>query len=71
MGQFTDCFWRQRNGLCNLRRRDTFRQLPQSQGAQNDAHLLNATPEHSSNFSQILRAYPEFVDTRLSSILRG
>jgi hypothetical protein len=51
MGELTDGFCRQGNTLCNLRRRDTLRQLPQSKGAQNHAHLLNPTSEQGSNFS--------------------
>ena len=54
MGQLTDGFCRKGNTLRNLRRRDTLRQLPQSKGAQNHAHLLNPTSKQGSNFSQIL-----------------
>jgi len=45
MGQLTNSLCRQRNALRNLWRGKTRRQLPQSKGTQDDAHLLNSTPQ--------------------------
>ncbi len=54
MRQLADSFRRQRDALRNLRRCDTRRQLLQSKCTQNDAHLLNATPQQGVYFGQVL-----------------
>jgi len=54
MRQITDSLWRQGNALSNLGSVHARGQLLQRKGTQDDAHLLNTTPQQGLDFGQIL-----------------